>query len=95
MNNFFISSVSEKEIKAEKLKARELRSKEWWKTLINQGVCYYCHEKFSKDQLTMDHVVPIIRGGKSTKGNIVCCCKECNNKKKYYLPIEMNGELDS
>ena len=36
----------------------------------------------------MDNIVPIIRGGKSTKGNVVPACKECNNKKKHMLPIE-------
>jgi 5-methylcytosine-specific restriction endonuclease McrA len=33
----------------------------------------------------MDHIVPLIRGGKTTRGNVVPACKECNNKKKYLL----------
>ena len=37
----------------------------------------------------MDHIVPVARGGKSTRGNIVACCKECNNRKKYLTPAEM------
>ena len=37
----------------------------------------------------MDHVVPLARGGKSNKGNIVPCCKSCNNDKKYLTPAEM------
>jgi 5-methylcytosine-specific restriction endonuclease McrA len=36
----------------------------------------------------MDHIVPIARGGKTTKGNVVPCCKECNNLKKQLLPME-------
>jgi 5-methylcytosine-specific restriction endonuclease McrA len=36
----------------------------------------------------MDHIVPLIRGGKTTKSNVVPCCAECNAKKKYLLPIE-------
>ncbi|MBW1865498.1 MAG: HNH endonuclease, partial [Deltaproteobacteria bacterium] len=28
------------------------------------------------------------RGGKTTRGNVVPCCKECNNKKKQLLPLE-------
>ena len=28
------------------------------------------------------------RGGRSTRGNCVPCCKECNNKKKAYTPAE-------
>ena len=37
----------------------------------------------------MDHLVPVSRGGKSVKGNVVVACKECNNKKTYKTPVEM------
>jgi 5-methylcytosine-specific restriction endonuclease McrA len=43
----------------------------------------------------MDHIVPMARGGKSTKGNVVPSCKECNNKKKYMLPVEWEEYLQS
>ncbi len=76
-------------IAREKVKARELRQSQWWKNEIARGICHYCGEKFKSSELTMDHVVPISRGGKSTKGNIVPCCKECNNKKKYMTPVDM------
>lgn len=76
-------------IAREKAKARELRQSQWWKNEIARGICHYCGEKFKSSELTMDHVVPISRGGKSTKGNIVSCCKECNNKKKYMTPVDM------
>ncbi len=36
----------------------------------------------------MDHLVPLGRGGKSVKGNLVPACKDCNNKKKIMLPLE-------
>jgi len=41
----------------------------------------------------MDHLVPLIRGGRSVRGNTVPACKECNNKKKYLLPIEWDCYL--
>ena len=50
--------------------------------------------KLRKD-LTMDHVVPLIRGGKSTKNNIVPACKECNNVKKHKLPVEWTEYLEN
>ena len=53
-----------------------------------RGTCHYCGRRFSPDELTMDHIVPIIRGGKTTKSNLAAVCKECNNKKKYLLPME-------
>lgn len=95
MDNFFIIDVSEKDIKKEKQKARELRHTPWWKNKIATAICYYCEKKFPPTELTMDHIVPIVRGGKSTKNNIVVACKECNSKKKYLLPIEWQEYLDS
>ncbi len=90
----FISYVTDEEIKREKLRAQMLRKSQWWKRKCAQGVCYFCHRKISAKELTMEHVVPIIRGGGSTKGNVVPACKECNNKKKYLLPIEWEEYLE-
>ena len=36
----------------------------------------------------MDHVVPVARGGRSTKGNVVASCKACNTAKKLLTPAE-------
>lgn len=40
----------------------------------------------------MDHKVPIIRGGRTTKGNVVPACKPCNDAKKHSLPTEWSPE---
>ena len=80
--------VSEQAVKREKERARALRRTQWWYNRLQTGVCHYCRREVGRDGLTMDHVVPLSRGGKSKKGNIVPACKECNNKKKYMLPIE-------
>ena len=90
---FFTTTVSDKQIQAEKIKARILKNKQWWKSKVSKGICLYCGKKFSKDELTMDHIVPIVRGGKSTKGNIAAACKKCNNKKKYLLPCEWENYM--
>jgi len=79
----------QKHIAREKLKAQETRISQWWKNKISQGICYYCQAKFLPEELTMDHVIPLSRGGRSTRGNIVPCCKACNNKKKYLTPAEI------
>jgi 5-methylcytosine-specific restriction protein A len=70
-------------------KARAMRKTAWWQALLQKGICHYCGGKFKPGELSMDHIVPVSRGGKSTKGNIVPCCKECNNNKKYLTPAEM------
>lgn len=88
----FYVTVSEKEIRRERQKARELRASQWWKRRRATGICHYCGNRFPPRALTMDHVVPIVRGGKSTKGNVVAACKECNNKKKHSLVWEGMAE---
>jgi 5-methylcytosine-specific restriction endonuclease McrA len=84
----FLVTVSEEEIRRERRKARELRATQWWKRKRAAGICYHCGGKFRPADLTMDHLVPIIRGGKSTKGNLVVSCKKCNSERKYRLPFE-------
>ena len=77
-----------KRIRKERDKARILKRTPWWKNQLHKGTCHYCREQFPPDQLSMDHIVPLARGGKSTKGNIVPFCVECNRKKKLETPAE-------
>ncbi len=84
----FIPEVSEDFIKAQRQKAKALKKSRWWRQKIQKGVCYYCGRKFPPNELTMDHVVPIIRGGRSEKNNLVPACKECNARKKHKLGFE-------
>lgn len=93
MADYFITEVSEQQVKAEKEKARELRKSRWWADRLARGICFYCEGTFAPSELTMDHVVPLTRGGKSSRGNIVPACKECNNRKKYLLPMEWDQYL--
>ena len=86
--NSYAQFPDEAEIKREKRKARELRGTQWWKRRIAKGVCHYCGQNVLPKDLTMDHIVPLARGGKSTKGNLVTACKACNNAKKNLLPME-------
>ena len=86
--NYF-APASETHKKIEKSKARELRSSIWWRQVIGKGICYHCEKKFKSEDLTMDHLIPIARGGKSNKKNCVPCCKDCNTKKGY----KTRGEL--
>ena len=76
-------------VRREREKARELRKSGWWQRRVQKGICAYCGKQFPPKLLTMDHVVPVARGGRSVKGNVVPCCKECNNKKKLLTPAEL------
>lgn len=92
---FSLDGVDESVIKRERAKARELRKTRWWQQKTSSGLCYYCHKKFPYKQLTMDHLVPLARGGRSTKDNLVPACKDCNNKKKNMMAVEWDEYLDS
>ncbi len=86
-------SPGEEHLRREKEKARSLRQSAWWMRKAGQGVCHYCRRKVGSEHLTMDHVLPLSRGGKSQKGNLVPACKECNTKKKYLIPVEWEEYL--
>jgi len=91
----FVPEVSDEEARRERNAAQLLRASAWWKRKCSRGRCYYCNAQVHPKELTMDHIVPIIRGGKSIRSNIVAACKECNNKKKYLLPIEWEEYLST
>ena len=91
----FAFDLDEADIKRQRHKARQLRESQWWKRCLAKGICHYCKCPILPKELTMDHIVPVSRGGRSTKGNVVPACKECNNKKKQLLPMEWNEYLKS
>lgn len=90
----FTVEISEAEAKREREKSRELRKSRWWQNRLAMGHCHYCGAIFAPDELTMDHLVPISRGGKASRNNVVTACKECNSRKKYLLPIEWEEFLN-
>jgi 5-methylcytosine-specific restriction endonuclease McrA len=86
--------LDDTDLKHERRKARELRQSQWWKRRCARGICHYCERRVPARALTMDHIVPIARGGRTTKGNVVPACKDCNNKKKQLLPMEWEAYLE-
>jgi 5-methylcytosine-specific restriction endonuclease McrA len=80
----------QKAIDTAKRKARKLNAegdgitREQWLQMCseNVGKCSYCGQK---KPLTMDHVIPLVSGGKHDISNIVPACKSCNSSKKQYL----------
>ena len=90
----FIIEVSEQAIRRERDKSRELRKTRWWRNRVAQGHCHWCGGQFQPGDLTMDHIIPIARGGKASRNNVVPACKQCNSKKKYLLPMEWQDYLN-
>ncbi len=62
--------------------------------LLRDGYsCQYCGKRFSPENLTLDHVIPISRGGKDTWTNVVSACKKCNHQKGDSLLKEIGMTL--
>lgn len=56
----------------------------------DNSICYLCgHVCTPGVDLTLDHVIPLSRGGTHTKDNIRVCCWQCNNTKRAKLLEEM------
>ena len=43
--------------------------------------CQYCKRQYSKKKLSIDHIVPKSKNGKTSWTNCVAACVKCNNKK--------------
>lgn len=56
--------------------------------VLNTGICFWCECEFIPKELTIDHFIPLSRGGGHTISNIVACCERCNREKLKLLPGE-------
>jgi 5-methylcytosine-specific restriction endonuclease McrA len=52
--------------------------------------CVYCN---SRHDLTLDHVIPRSKGGKTAWNNLVTACKRCNAKKSDFTLEEVGLKL--
>jgi 5-methylcytosine-specific restriction endonuclease McrA len=55
--------------------------------------CQYCGRKPAKDELTIDHILPRSRGGRSTWENVALACQQCNTRKGDKLLDEIGMKL--
>ena len=55
--------------------------------------CQYCARRFPTHQLSIDHVLPRSRGGRTEWENVVCACVKCNVKKGGRTPREARMKL--
>lgn len=46
--------------------------------LRDEGKCLYCHKPIDRNHATLDHVIPVSKGGKTTWDNCVTACSPCN-----------------
>ena len=67
-----------------------------------QYTCIYCGIQIgdkqrgkvqTKQDFTIDHILPVSRGGRNTWGNTACACPQCNQRKGNRTPHEANMKL--
>ncbi len=93
MDHFFIAADPDS-IEQERRKAKQLKKTSWWKNRIGEGKCYYCEQRHHPKTLTMDHMTPLIRGGRTSKSNCVPACAACNKQKQNLTPSQWQAVMD-
>jgi len=70
--------------------------REWIRENEQRDVCNYCGKR--EENLTIEHILPLSRGGPDHPDNTVWICKECNLKKSMkrlyeYFTLNMRDEI--
>lgn len=56
--------------------------------------CCYCENKFNSERKrTVEHLVPISKGGANNPGNLRDCCNRCNDWRGNKFHLEWAEEL--
>lgn len=55
--------------------------------------CRYCGRLVRYGKSSLDHVVPVSRGGGDDPGNIVLACQHCNQAKADFTPLEWAASI--
>ena len=86
--NSFLSPAEEPEGKngiSRKGFSAEIRNDVYERT---QGKCALCGKFVRFDQFTIDHIIPLAKGGTNDRNNLQCTCKRCNAMKQDYSQDE-------
>ena len=59
----------------------------------DRHVCAYCGEHYAESELTVEHIVPVSRGGQHMWTNVVTACRSCNTRKGNRRPEEAHMPL--
>jgi 5-methylcytosine-specific restriction endonuclease McrA len=59
----------------------------------DEHYCQYCGRRFPSSELSVDHVLPLSRGGRTLWTNVVCACRRCNRIKGGRTPREAGMAL--
>jgi len=59
----------------------------------DRHICAYCGGHFAELELTVEHILPVSRGGRHEWTNVVTACRSCNTRKGNRRPEEARMPL--
>lgn len=80
MNSLLLTRKQRRKARKDKLRANKKIRRRLLKNLVF-APCYYCRHIFMADQLTVEHLVPIVLGGTNDEANIALACAPCNQQR--------------
>jgi len=69
---------------------RGFKKRVWTKSY---GFCYYCGKKIKFEEMTIDHIIPLIDDGETILENLAPCCMKCNIKKGVLNLVDFKFKL--
>lgn len=59
----------------------------------SKGYCCLCGKFIDYEDFTIDHIIPVAKGGTNNIDNLQCACKVCNKIKTDVLPDEFTDKI--
>ena len=72
--------------------SKEVRARKWMLRMLVRsqgGCCWYCKKPVPREHITVDHVVPLSRGGLDTVENMRLACSQCNQDKGAGVSLDV------
>lgn len=70
----------------------KIGAQEWRKLMLEYEFrCFYCDEKLTVSNRSLDHIIPLTKGGQHHIDNLIPCCRSCNSSKGNRFFSWMSG----
>lgn len=87
-------ALSAPDVQAEKVTRNSGKAKRAKQRLLKtKPFCHWCSTPLTAETATLEHIVPLKRGGLDHHNNMTLACKKCNEGRGHDMP-ELNKEAD-
>lgn len=93
---FYVSDCNFAKKKSSKSKTKRCTISDMVRKYIYRqadGKCALCGRPLTYAEMTIDHIVPLAKGGENEIENFQCTCKECNEFKQSILPEDFMDKI--